>query len=107
MISQVFTQLLKEMNKDKVDLEPFHYPITFLLLIGYVEVYFHLSYRQTKEGIAQRHAKGKVLPFIPDYSTIGRRINKLDIKIKDMTDSKYKGFKDKYIIIAMGSSSIT
>ncbi len=48
---------LKEMNKDKVG-EPFHYPNTFLLLLGYAKVYFHLPYRQT-EGIAQGHAEGK------------------------------------------------
>ena len=56
---------LKEMNKDKVG-EPFHYPNTFLLLLGYAKVYFHLPYRQT-EGIAQGHAKGKV-PSIPIYN---------------------------------------
>jgi len=50
---------LKEMNKDKIG-EPFHYPNTFLLLLGYAKAYFHLPYRQT-EGIAQGHAKGKVL----------------------------------------------
>jgi len=37
---------LKEMNKDKVG-DPFHYPNTFLLLIGYAKAYFHLPYRQT------------------------------------------------------------
>jgi hypothetical protein len=37
---------LKEMNKDKVG-EPFHYPDTFLLLLGYAKVYFHLPFRQT------------------------------------------------------------
>jgi hypothetical protein len=68
---------LKEMNKDKVG-QPFHYPNTFLLLLGYAKVYFHLPYRQTK-GIAQGHAKGKV-PIIPDYTTINRRINRLNIK---------------------------
>ena len=46
------------MDKDKVE-EPFHYPNTFLLMLGYAKVYFHLPYRQT-EGIAQEHAKGKV-----------------------------------------------
>src|SRR4051795_12385364 len=40
---------LKEMNKDKVG-EPFHYPNTFLLLLGYAKVYFYLHYRQT-EGV--------------------------------------------------------
>ncbi len=88
---------LKEMNKDKVG-EPFHYPNTFLLLLGYAKVYFHLPYRQT-EGITQRHAYGKV-PSIPDYTTINRRINRLDIKINN-TDSKNKEFEDEYIVIAI------
>jgi hypothetical protein len=96
---------LKEMNKYKVG-EPFHYPNTFLLLLGYAKAYFHLPYRQT-EGIAQGHAKGKV-PSIPDYTTINRRINRLDIKIKDV-DNKYnkdKEFKDEYIVIAVDSTGI-
>jgi len=34
---------LKQMNKDKVGGEPFHYPNTFLLLLlGYAKAYFHL-----------------------------------------------------------------
>jgi hypothetical protein len=53
--------VLKEMNKNK--LEPFHYPHTFLLLLRYAKVYFHLPYRQT-EGIAKGYAHGKV-PTIP------------------------------------------
>ena len=93
---------LKEMNKDKVG-EPFHYPNTFLLLLGYAKVYFHLPFRQTEEGIAQGHAKGKV-PSIPDYSTISRRINRLDIKIKE--DDKSKEFEDEYITIAIDSIGI-
>jgi len=70
---------LKEINKDNIG-EPFQYPNTFLLLLGYAKAYFHLPYRQT-EGIAQGHAKGKI-PSIPHYTTINRRINRLDIKIK-------------------------
>src|SRR5215210_4878721 len=93
---------LKEMNKDKVG-EPFYYPNTFLLLLGYSKAYFHLPYRQT-EGIAQGHAKGKV-PSIPDYTTINRRINRLDIQLKD-TDSKIKEFEDEYIVIAIDSKGI-
>jgi hypothetical protein len=45
-----------------------------------MKVYFHLPYRQTEEGVVRAHASNKV-PSIPDYSTINRRINKLDIKI--------------------------
>jgi hypothetical protein len=88
------------MNKDKVR-EPYHYPNTFLLLLGYAKAYFHLPYRQT-EGIAQVHAKGKV-PYIPNYTTISRRINKLDNEIKD---NKIKEFEDDYLIIAIDSTGI-
>ncbi len=66
-------------------------------------MYFHLPYRQTKEGVAQGHAKGKV-PSIPDFTTINRRINRLDIKIKE--DNKNKEFKDEYIVIAIDSTGI-
>ena len=47
---------------------------------------------------------GKV-PSIPDYTTINRRVNRLDIKIKD-TDSKNKESKDEYIVIAIDSTGI-
>jgi hypothetical protein len=91
------------MNKDKVG-QPFHYPDTFLLLLGYAKVYFHLSYRQTEGGYCTRgHAKGKV-PSIPHYSTIKRRINRLNIKIKE--DNKNSEFEGEYIIIAVDSTGI-
>ena len=93
---------LKEMNQGKIG-EPFHYPNTFLLLLGHAKAYFHLPYRQT-EGITQAHAKGKV-PSIPDFTTINRRINRLDIKIKDTTDISNKS-KDEYIVIAIDSTGI-
>src|SRR6476469_4855192 len=91
---------LEEMNKDKVG-EPFHYPDTFLLLLGHAKAYFHLPYRQT-EGITQAHAKGKV-PSIPDYTTINRRINKLNIQINN---NKYSVSKHEYLIIAIDSTGI-
>ncbi len=84
------------MNQGKIG-EPFHYPNTFLLLLGYAKAYFHLPYRQT-EGIAQGHAKGKV-PSIPDFTTI----NKLNISIDA---DKYKVSKDDYIVIAIDSTGI-
>jgi hypothetical protein len=58
---------LEEMNQGKIG-EPFHYPNTFLLLLGYAKVISFAIQRQT-EGIAQGHAKGKV-PSIPDFTTI-------------------------------------
>ncbi len=71
-------------------------------MLGYAKVYFHLPYRQTQKGITQGHAIKKI-SSIPDYSTISRRINKLDIKIND---NKSKEFKDDYIIIAIDSIEI-
>jgi hypothetical protein len=71
---------LEQMNEGKVG-EPFHYPNSFLLLLGYARVYFHLPYRQT-EGIVRAHAEDKI-PSIPDYITISRRINKLDVKVNN------------------------
>lgn len=91
-------QELQEMNKGKVG-EPFHYPNTFLLLLGYAKAYFHLPYRQT-EGIVKAHAESKI-PSIPDYTTISRRINRLDIKIDDQNQDD-----DDYIIVAIDSTGI-
>ncbi|HXS60265.1 MAG TPA: hypothetical protein VN703_05575 [Candidatus Sulfopaludibacter sp.] len=34
---------LKEMNQGKIGGEPFHYPNTFLLLVGYAKAYFHFN----------------------------------------------------------------
>ncbi len=51
------------MNQGKIG-EPFHYPNTSLLLLGYAKVYFHLPYRQTKEGITQGHVKGNIQKLI-------------------------------------------
>jgi hypothetical protein len=59
----------------------YRYPDTFVLLLGYMRVYFHLPFRQTK-GVVTAHA-GRKVPSIPDYNTINRRVNKLDIKINE------------------------
>ncbi len=81
--------------------EPFHSLNTFLLLLGYAKVYFHLPYRQT-EGIVKAHAESK-LPSIPHYTTISRRINRLDIKIDEY---KQKEKDDYIIIVAIDSTGI-
>ena len=46
---------------------PMYTPNTFVQLLGYMRIYFHLPYRQT-EGVERAHASNKV-PSIPDYST--------------------------------------
>jgi IS5 family transposase len=46
-----------------------------------MRAYFHLPYRQT-QGVVIAHASTKV-PCIPNYSTISRRVSRLDIKINE------------------------
>jgi len=57
----------------------YRYPNSFVQLLGYMRAYFHLPYRQT-EGVVRVYTDSKVRS-IPDYSTINRRVNKLDIRI--------------------------
>ena len=74
-----------------------------LLFLSLGSSKYTFTYLKQPGGIAQGHAKGKV-PFIPNYSTINRRINRLDIKIKE--DNENKEFQDKYLIIAIDSTII-
>jgi len=71
---------LNGMNEGKEG-AAYRYPDSFVQLLGYMRVYFHLPYRQT-EGVVRAHANNKV-PTVPDYSTINRRLNKLDIKLNN------------------------
>ena len=71
---------LERMNDGKKGAQ-YHYPDSFVQLLGHMRAYFHLPYRQT-EGVVRGHAQKKV-PSIPDYSTLCRRINSLDIRIDE------------------------
>jgi IS5 family transposase len=86
---------LSQMNDGKVG-EPYDYPDSFIHLLGYMRAYFHLPYRQT-QGLVIAHA-GKKVPGIPHYSTISRRINRLEIKINEKLGND--------IIIALDSTGI-
>ena len=88
---------LDRMNKNKNG-KPYSYPDSFILVIGYMRLYFHLPYRQT-EGIIK--ATGKNLPDHPSYSQICRRVNKLDIPSNRLDDDD-----DDEIIIAIDSTGI-
>ena len=48
-------------------------------LQGYTRVYLGLPYRQTR-GMVQAYSSQRI-PRVPNYSSINRRINKLDIKV--------------------------
>jgi hypothetical protein len=53
------------------------YPDSFVQLLGYMKAYFHLPFRQTEGGVVVKaHAANKLLPSIPHYSTINRRVSK-------------------------------
>ena len=68
---------LESMNERKEG-NPFVYPESFMQALAYARVYFGLPYKQT-QGMVKTHAKH--IPDVPDYSTINRRVNKLDIRI--------------------------
>lgn len=72
---------LAKANDGKVG-EPYHYPESFFRLMAFVRLIFHLPYRQTEGFITflSKHIDGLT---VPDYSTINRRINKLDIDLED------------------------
>jgi hypothetical protein len=74
------------------------YPDSFIQLLGYMRVYFHLPYRQA-EGVVMAHASNKV-PSIPNYSTISRRVNNQDIRISERREV------GNDIIIAVDSTGI-
>jgi hypothetical protein len=92
---------LEKMNECKG--RKFVYPDSFIKLLGYMRVYFHLPYRQT-EGVAREHTSS-TLPSIPDYSNISRRINRLDIK-KDDNENKSSLQHDDNFVIAIDSTGI-
>ena len=79
-----------DMNKNKKG-KPFVFPNSFILVIGYIRYSFHLPYRQT-EGIL--NATGKSLPTHPSYGHICKRINRLNVNIKN------KNIDDDLIIAA-------
>jgi Transposase DDE domain len=71
---------LAKMNDGK-ERASYRYPDSFIQLLGYMRAYFHLLYKHT-EGVVKAHSS-KRASLIPDYSTINRRVNKLDIKINE------------------------
>jgi hypothetical protein len=87
---------LDRMNENKKG-KPYSFPDSFIHIIGYMRIYFHLPHRQT-EGIIK--ATGKNLPDHPSYSQICRRVNKLDITSNRLDDN------DDDIIIAIDSTGI-
>ncbi|CDI06475.1 IS5 family transposase [Candidatus Nitrosotenuis uzonensis] len=53
------------------------YPDSLMKMLGYVRVYFGVSYRQTEGLIRTYHT----IPTVPDHTVIHKRINKLKIHL--------------------------
>ena len=58
------------------------YPDIFAKLLGYMHLLFHLPYRQT-EGFLKALRRFDSRIHVPDYSTIDRRVNRLDVKLDE------------------------
>src|SRR3989304_6699676 len=70
---------LEEMNARKEG-GRYVYPEIFVRLLGYMRVLFHLPYRQT-EGFLKALRRFDSRIQVPDYSTIDRRVNRLNVKL--------------------------
>ena len=88
---------LERMNAGKEGGQ-YAYPELFIRLLGYTRVLFHLPYRQT-EGFLRALRRFDSRIQVPDYSTIDRRVNKLDVKLDK------EGYGDD-IVIAVDASGI-
>jgi len=58
------------------------YPDIFAKLLGYMHLLFHLPYRQT-EGFLKALRRFDSRIQVPDYSTIDRRVNRLNVKLDE------------------------
>ena len=94
VIDSWYTEL-DSMNDGKRGAQ-YHYPDSFIQLLGYMRAYLHLPYRRAG-GVVMAHAGNKV-PSIPNYSTINRRVNNQDIRVGE----RHKVGND--IIIAVDST---
>ena len=76
-----WVQELRKANDGKVG-EPYHYPEAFMKLLGFIRLLFHLPYRQS-EGFIRAMSKYVDGLGVPDYSTIDRRVNRLNLDLED------------------------
>jgi hypothetical protein len=72
---------LKRENRGKVGV-PYSYADSFIKLMACVRLLFHLPYRQAEGFITflSSHIDGL---SVPDYSTMNRRMNKLEVPLED------------------------
>jgi len=90
---------LKKANNGKVG-EPYHYPDSYIRLLAFVRLLFRQPYRQT-EGFVHFLSRFVEGLQVPDYSTIDRRVNRLEI---DLDESLVKS--NNPVSIAVDSSGV-
>ena len=78
---ELWKRELKRGNRRKVGV-PYRYADSFIKLIACVRLLFHLPYRQAEGFLIflSNHIGGL---SVPDYSTMNRRINNLEISLED------------------------
>jgi len=90
---------LEKLNKNKVG-SPFDYPDSLMIFMAYIHTLLGIDYRGL-EGFLR--GLSKLVSFsVPDYSTICRRVNSVDVPIKK-TLIEYAG---EDVIIALDSTGI-
>lgn len=79
---------------------PFRFPDSFIRLLGSIRNLFHLPFRQT-EGFVK--ALSRFIPSLkaPDYSTVNKRVNRLNIQL-DLDDVE----EDEPVTIAVDASGL-
>ena len=96
---------LAVMNRNKMG-RPYAYPESFMRMVAYAMFYFRLPYRQM-EGLLRTYncnSNGKgIFPMIPDYTSIQRRICKLEEEIR----CQRRRTGNNSIILAIDSTGIS
>ena len=79
---------------------PFTYPGSLIRLLASIRLLFHLPYRQL-EGFTRGLSKYVEGLAAPDYTTLDRRVNRLDINLDDALTSS-----DEPVYVALDSTGI-
>ncbi len=82
--SSIIEEWERELNKandGKVG-EPYHYPESYIRFLACMRLLFHMPYRQA-EGFVASLSKFVDGLKAPDYSTMDRRMNGLDVSLED------------------------
>src|SRR5215831_19107200 len=80
----------------------YHYPDSYIQLLGYMRAYFHLHYRQ-EEGVVLAHAAKKI-PSIPNYIIIRCFVRSYHLKDQPHLQELFHG-QEKIILVDISEYS--